>query len=416
MLGDAPEGALDPVDSDVDFYTFEGMAGQWARFVVAAKPDATPLAPAYADSVLTLYDANQTQIAFNDDVFPRFSQNSFIQTRLPQDGTYYLKVQEYCATTEGQSICPNGWQDMITEPSYTLGTVELDPTEDGLVLESEPNDTPAQAGALEFPPGPNGAYDQLAFFFGMLEPANVDVYSFVVPPASDFQGLEPTVWIAYYFAGVDGNGSTSPIGTAWIVHEATQAIIARIEQPAIGQSLMPRVTPGETYNVYVDPPAGALGDNPFYFMFNANVLSGLPEQDDVGNDVTPEALPESMIEGIAPGTHGWMVAADIGTVSDVDQFELTLPSTMPADPMVQLECFAERRGSGLRGLAAELSRGSNAEVLITGTETATSPIWQFDVPVPAGETTLHLRISAPAIDAVNPATFYRCWTFIYGAP
>lgn len=72
------EGELEPVDEDVDYYTFEGKKGQALYIYTTAKTGMDPFSPEDPDLVITMYDENEQQIAENDDPFPRRSNDSEI--------------------------------------------------------------------------------------------------------------------------------------------------------------------------------------------------------------------------------------------------------------------------------------------------------------------------------------------------
>jgi len=416
-IGDDVAAAIDPLVGDVDYYRFTASAGQWIAFGMDAVPDPELRDPARIDGVVTLYDENETQIAFNDDPFPDNGQDSLEHTRLVADGTYFLKVEEFCNTPTGQTQCEAGWESTKTSLGYQLILHELDDAVDGLVEESEPNDTPAQAKALEFPTGPDGSYDVLSYDYGMLEPGGVDVFSFVVPTEADFFGYAPGIWIPHYFSGPDKNGSTSPVGPMWIVHEGSQQVVARVELPETGQSLSPRVTPGETYHLFVSAPDGALGANPFYVLLDVPVALGQLEQDEAGNGTTAETVTPLTTDVFdMPGATAWAFTGDIVDPSDRDRFLLTMPDPLPTDPTVAIQCLAERRGSGLRGFAVSVEKGSDNSEWLSETESATNTVSFGAQPLPAGETSLVVDLSAASIDAMNPSTFYQCTAMVLSAP
>jgi hypothetical protein len=89
------QGALDPVDSDHDYYVFTGESG--ILYVATdSKPISNEYDPAYPDLVVSLYDNQRQLIARNDDAFPRTGQDSVLITALTSNGTYYLEVEEFC--------------------------------------------------------------------------------------------------------------------------------------------------------------------------------------------------------------------------------------------------------------------------------------------------------------------------------
>ncbi|MBN1569148.1 MAG: PPC domain-containing protein [Acidobacteria bacterium] len=79
---------------DWDFYRFYGNAGQ----ILTVVSDSTGLDSAL-DSLLIIYDADQNQIAYNDQnglapgLYPQ--NDSFVQVQLPNTGIYYIAIQDY---------------------------------------------------------------------------------------------------------------------------------------------------------------------------------------------------------------------------------------------------------------------------------------------------------------------------------
>src|SRR5512132_1602821 len=89
------EGELADADTTTDYYKFSGKAGQRITVIVNAQsldPNGDGKDPSIVDVVVTLFDANKTQIAQNDDSWPRFSTDAQAFTVLPADGDYYLAI------------------------------------------------------------------------------------------------------------------------------------------------------------------------------------------------------------------------------------------------------------------------------------------------------------------------------------
>ena len=91
--------------SDIDFYRFEGQAGQQIGAWVDAQRDtaqdfgerSSPL-----DSVLALLDSDGRSIlAENDDLITGELTDSWVYYRLPHSGVYYLKVRAWDMPTSG---------------------------------------------------------------------------------------------------------------------------------------------------------------------------------------------------------------------------------------------------------------------------------------------------------------------------
>ena len=90
--GQSLQGTI-AVSGDVDFYKFDGQAGDLVTVEVRAQVDGSPL-----NSVLTLYNSDgQTVLAFNDDFadwWPVTFDSKLVRFPLPHDGTFYLKIED----------------------------------------------------------------------------------------------------------------------------------------------------------------------------------------------------------------------------------------------------------------------------------------------------------------------------------
>lgn len=103
-IGDTIEASINPA-GDLDFYSFEGTAGQ----AVSIDIDARSLSPASKlDSVLSLYDNDQTLISENDDVDGNYRYDSLIQKfSLSYTGIYYIRVSSFWESTGGKDYFYN---------------------------------------------------------------------------------------------------------------------------------------------------------------------------------------------------------------------------------------------------------------------------------------------------------------------
>jgi hypothetical protein len=88
-----PTQAAIDIGGDADLFAFEAVSGQ--HFVIQTGLSSGTL----TDSVLTLYDADGNQLAWNDD-FGR-SLASRIDWTAPADGTYYFSVSAYSTVQTG---------------------------------------------------------------------------------------------------------------------------------------------------------------------------------------------------------------------------------------------------------------------------------------------------------------------------
>ena len=83
VVGEAVSGSLDYGD-DVDFFVFEAEAGEWYRIDVSLGT--------LPDSVAVLYDAEESELAYNDDREDGLDLASRIDWQAESAGTFYVAV------------------------------------------------------------------------------------------------------------------------------------------------------------------------------------------------------------------------------------------------------------------------------------------------------------------------------------
>src|SRR5688500_2607994 len=238
-------GALNPA-MDSDFYTFEGMAGQWVWISTTANPDDDPT---MVDTVITLYDSTMNQIAENDDGVPRINVDSEIITRLPDTGTYYIEVQEFSAWLPDDGIDPEG------DPTYTyeLDIIEISDMAAAVTVDTETGDDVASALPIT-----------QSMDFGLVlgtfdDATDIDVFTVTIA-GTTARNLTAHVMPT----GINGYGSTSA-ARIWITNEAGTEIIARIDQADDYSEISPSVMPG-MYRVFVEHSPAAVAENDFYVL------------------------------------------------------------------------------------------------------------------------------------------------------
>ena len=91
-LGSDVRGRIGPA-GDVDFFQFSGTAG--TRLVIDTR------LTGLEDSVVTLLDADGTEIVTNDDVGDSECRRSHLDVVLPTDGTFFIRVKAYDAADSG---------------------------------------------------------------------------------------------------------------------------------------------------------------------------------------------------------------------------------------------------------------------------------------------------------------------------
>jgi hypothetical protein len=402
-----------PVDStlnptgDGDYYKFTGTAGQAvAVFLVAQQ---TAFDPNTIDTVLTLYDASQTQIAFNDDPFPRNTNDSSIYTILPADGTYYVRVEECWTWVVGTPYSCATPTDKL-QVTYGISLTVLDPTEASTVLDAEGGNTAETATALTYQAQASGSYYLTLIYGTFTDAADVDVFSVTVPADSAVAQGRSVGYFDVYPHGVEGNGSTSPLGDFWLVAADDPLTVLAKSNGSMGEmasGLAPPMDFGKEYFLFLAHPGGAAGSNDFYFLNHSHGGSNPVEADDIANNdfATAEALVGANDE---TGWH-FFIEGDISTDDDQDHFTVAIPADLAAGTTLTVACGAMGSGSGLRGFTVEGLDASGAPVAgMSVTESATTEPNLLDKAIPAGDN-VGLRISTKDPQATDvTGTFYRC--------
>ncbi|WP_437668648.1 PPC domain-containing protein [Sorangium sp. So ce131] len=421
------DATLEPVDADQDFYRFSGTKGQILAIETDAKPDDDPSDPTYPDLVVTLLDAEGTQLAQNDDQTPGVINDSLLYTVLPADGDYYLRLEE-CTSAFGTQGCASADEILDFDYSVRIFTVNVGADEeDSLVGETEPNDDAEQAGALGYDStveNQQTVYYRTFVFGGFESATDVDVYSFTLPetpPAAS--GLKARFEV-YGPTGPDGNGSTVDVSEVAVFSAADlTTAYAKVDASKGGDIEVP-VQIGEEgkYFVFVKRAPGDVGANDFYILLHNRVESQGAESEDVANNdaATPEgdlASFENQGRGTSYVVDGQLVTD--GDTPDVDFYEIPLPENVEAGWTVSAFCGAQRHGSGLRELKVELLNGDGTEIgadyTSTESDTEEALIDGLALPATVAENRLLAKVSSgtPAEDVTSRS--YNC-LFAYLPP
>jgi hypothetical protein len=400
----AVSDAVNPA-GDVNYYKFDGTAGEWMLIYTVA--DQLPT-PSDADTVITLYDQNHTQIALDDDAPLAASYDSEIIIRLPTTGTYYFTVQEYSSWNTAET--PVGG----TTYKYQVFVGHL---REECTTDAEPNDAVGEAQAVTWFP-PDSSYPEIrqTLLLGTYASASdTDVYAFTVEAGT-------AAWHYVTFeimpsgantttVGGGAYGSTAPVGEFYITDSTGATVIAKIDNSTTGATtgLWAPLSPGD-YKLWVKHPATALGTNDFYVaaLYIDYYLMGDLETEAVGatgaNDTlaTAQAL---TVEASSsnPDRNRAAVMAPLAA-GDVDYYSFTV---RPTDTNVTVLCSAARDGSGLTGLTVSVRNSSDTE--ITGgqaVETAATDLSLKNLNPGAG--TYYLRLSATGQSATVTSNFVHC--------
>jgi len=391
---------------DEDFFSFEGTKGQVVMVMLQAQNPAFD--PDSIDTVLTLYDSNKVQIAQNDDPFPRDTNDSTLLTMLPADGTYYLLVEE-CWTWIGKkgltAGCAEPMDKVVTD--YALFLLNIDSAQDANVLDEETGNTSADATTIQYSKNAQSGNYFLTLVYGLFaDNMDTDVFSFQLP--ADLPVQAPARTVAYFSihpSGVDGNGSTSSVGNAYITTAADTATKVAWINGADGGSLDVPLPNTEEYLLFLEHPGGLAGANDFYVINHRGSGSNPVEADEAGNNTTAgaEAL---TAQNNTDGTTSYFIEGNLPE-NDTDIFMFDVPASI--NDTISVACGGQRSGSGVRGLKAEvLSESENAVVGGSSTESATQDLYVQAASVPSGDKLLYVRITASSQASDVTSNFYRC--------
>ena len=286
------QGAIEVAD-DTDFYSLKVVEGNWYS-VFSTRTDQTNDG-GNPDTVLTIYDETETQIAQIDDMSDRqYDTDSAIAFRATTSGTYYIQVQEWTewdpnSAGEGN---PN-WKYMLAvlEQPANLEYTE-DNAADGIDNDSVDDVLASVDADGAFPTGYRDVWSQFGealhgitdlaeagfhvTYPGTIEPAgDVDVYG-TSRVASDTDPYTPVVcsWSLYPSLPSDLDASLRILDSAGEPVADTVAPYNAPYNDAVGHYVdffepggivMPWLDPGD-YFLEVSDAAGAGGMGHFYLL------------------------------------------------------------------------------------------------------------------------------------------------------
>lgn len=381
-LGESVMARIDPA-GDLDYFTFEGTAGDWLLVDTDANPDSMD---GLLDTVVTLYDASMNIIAENDDGLPRVSPDSELITQLPSTGTYYVLVQEFSTWERAPEPAdtPEGMATFV----YELLVTTLDDELNQINIDVEPNNDAASAQNMTR----QGNFGVLAGSFDSA--GDTDVYAFVM-------GANPNPNFFIMPIGPTGYGAPELPTSIYVTTEDGSDIVARLTPNSDGQFGMFEFDPSlpfGRYNVHVEGNAGSYaiktfigGDNP-------------PEEEEMtnGDPATPEMLEFTPVEGMETVERAFVLAQL--PAGDTDYFVVNAG----AGNVISATCGSRTSGSGIQDLTVELT--DTAGMLLAGataTETPTDNafIEAFMPPAP-GEYRVRLTRGAQIADVSG--AWVRC--------
>ena len=407
-------GGILAENDEVDFYKFEGTAGQALLIFIIAQD--TAFDANTIDSVIRLYGSDKKQIAFNDDPTPQNTNDSALLTLLPADGTYYISVEE--CWTAVSSIPGGACAEPKIKPNNQYELVVLDATDPETVVgeyirDEEKGDTAADATALVYAKGMDGEYD-LTHAFGKFETeTDVDVFSFNIPEDTTINSGRNTANFWLYPSGTDGSGSAVDVGLLSVTTAAEpEVIIAQIDgtvpdpDEISGREMAAPLEQGVDYLLWVNRPAGAAG-NDFYFVSHyaagSNPLELMEEEN---NDLaTAELLPaQSDPDG---SLHYFVDGNLLEAPADVDYYKVEIPETLGAGMKIYPACGAMFSGSGLRGFKLSVLAADGTE-LASVTESNTTDLYIDGVAIPEGAKEVAFKMEAESQAEDVTSDFYRC--------
>lgn len=398
---------------DVDFYAFDGTAGQKVAFVVSAHPSGTDLQSAdYVDAVVTLYGPSKQKIAFNDDPFPRGGQqDSELFTVLPEAGTYYVSVEDY------HHFDPASGTDAVLDPAFKLTIADLS-VQGFFQPEAEPNNDAASATAITL--DDTITYKVISPDFD--NGTDVDWFEITVPAYSVDPFSRQSLYFTFAPGTVDGSGATVELGKVQLIDSATMAVVAEVDPSTEAgdksssilweREMIAPVTQGSTYFLKVNR-TGTAGANDFYYVkFFPDVDSNPLETETAGQNDTFGTAETLTVDTSNPDFPRYFVEGDLAA-GDVDNFKVAVPAGFA---QVFYTCSSAGRGGGLRDLTGELFDVSGAALPATSsTETESNdPMNPFfaatvdAIDVPASGGSLTLQITNTMQDPVVAGTFYSC--------
>jgi hypothetical protein len=357
-------GVLDFVDGreDQDFFSFEGRSGEWVE-IRSSYFDAF----IFADTRLTLYDADHVQLAYNQFVDSIKGEKVLarIVTRLPTTGRYFVEV----ADPEGPPYSAGLSQ------AYRLSITELANSPAGYTVEPDGDADQTPVIFHEWNLDPVVIDD--SFLVGTFADSNdVDRFSFTVPPG-EVQNLNAEV----LESGTLADGSTTSAGKVWLTDETGANVIGRIDNASGQYFLAPPLEPGN-YAIWVAHPDTPIGANDFYVVRTLLGPENPVEAADATNGSVASAEPLTMSASFGRNAAYFLahVLAD-----DVDYFRFDGQEGQTTSTF----CESAEGGSGLVGLHVSV-RDETDKILLEATETAAAPsapgttISLENVAIPAG--------------------------------
>ena len=384
-------GTFTPSSSAAVYFKLSGSAGDRLRILAMSTPDHTPFTSGYADTVLTVYDAQEKVIAENNDPVDGSSTDALLLTVLAATGDYYIRVVN-CDGWERKTHC--ALPVPVVHPGFALYVDTVLNAFPSFTPESaEPNDASAAGAALV------DASPALSVGAGTFQTAS-DVDSFGVDYAS--RTIAPDRRAMAYFipvpAGATGSGSTAAPASVTLQNAMATLTLATYA-PATQKRLFVPIEFATPYALAVKGPL-LPGVNPFYFFLHGVTSRPLPAGD---NHTFVTAL------ALSPESDGrkFYVSGNLASVTQ-NFYKIPLPSGATS---VDASCYGLQEGSGLtvelKLLQADGAAIADADFI----EGATTVAGASNVALPVGATSLVVAVKWVSQAAEVTSTHFDCELF-----
>jgi Bacterial pre-peptidase C-terminal domain len=296
----------------VDYFVFHGRAGSYYEI----RTDRGEFAP---DNTIELFDTKRRKLAANDDGsrFPGDDIDARLVVRLPADGDYYVRAEDLQTPAEF-------FAGPLPLLYYHLTVEELSDSTEGYARWSE-------QATLPFVEDITYGYRYLTVT-GELGGSGAKL---------TLQSPVANALIArIHPGGVTGDGSSVSMGAVRVTSQGQP--VSEIQRTK-HEDFHPPVAAG-TVEVSIEAPA-PLGDNPFYAV-DLVLLKDNPSEQAEPNHSAESAETVTL----SRGSTGRGLLLSRLPAGDVDLWRIPVLSAS----QIIFSCEAERGGSGLRGLRAEL--------------------------------------------------------------
>jgi hypothetical protein len=354
------------VARQADFYVFTAKAGAFYEM----KTDNSDFSP---DLVMTLYDADKTQIGENDSgsIWPGDTIDARLVVRLDHDGEYFVRLED-------RSTPASFFMQSFPLLYYHFQVRELGPDAPGVShgSGSAPNDVHFAHDVLS-------EYDY-STLVGTYPADRLDVFAIT--------GLHETALIGHVLSPT----IVVPARTARLtVNDKDKHALASIDLSTQQQDIQPPITDG-SYQLTID---GHGEPKDTAYAIDLVMLPENPrEQNEADNGQLDKAEALMML---GQSYRRGYVLTNL-PASDVDYFKFDVSQ----DEYIAVICEAESAGSGVRGLRAEV-RNDSDKMLASASEGSNAKLQIESLQVMlSGTYYLRLTSKTPEGDGTEPWT--RC--------